>query len=248
MAVKGGLVPFMGWPNSASTGQRVMVPFHPVHFEWSLLVLGVVPFDAAIDNCSLSPDQSMVAWGSVFRPMRGVKMRRLKCLIVASVLVLTVGAANAVTFDVTVGPGCSGACLVGTIDVSGGAVTSVNLQLTGLVANYTSIVASDPFSGTLWELTVADPITPPLAPQELAIFLVTSVASLAGYDGGGIFNVCLPGNSPGELGCDNAGLLQGFLTPTSATPLPAALPLFAGGAGLIGLLARRRKRKAALAA
>jgi hypothetical protein len=30
-----------------------------------------------------------------------------------------------------------------------------------------------------------------------------------------------------------------------ATPLPAALPMFVGGAGLIGLLARRRKRKTA---
>jgi hypothetical protein len=29
-----------------------------------------------------------------------------------------------------------------------------------------------------------------------------------------------------------------------ATPLPAALPLFAGGLGVIGLLARRKKRKA----
>ena len=29
----------------------------------------------------------------------------------------------------------------------------------------------------------------------------------------------------------------------TATPLPAALPLFAGGLGVIGLLARRRKRK-----
>jgi hypothetical protein len=32
-----------------------------------------------------------------------------------------------------------------------------------------------------------------------------------------------------------------------ATPLPAALPLFAGGLGMIGLLARRKKRKAAAA-
>jgi hypothetical protein len=33
-----------------------------------------------------------------------------------------------------------------------------------------------------------------------------------------------------------------------ATPLPAALPLFAGGLGLIGLLARRKKRTAAAVA
>jgi hypothetical protein len=34
----------------------------------------------------------------------------------------------------------------------------------------------------------------------------------------------------------------------ATTPLPAALPLFAGGLGVIGLLGRRRKQKAALAA
>ena len=41
----------------------------------------------------------------------------------------------------------------------------------------------------------------------------------------------------------------GFTPDVSATPLPAALPLFAGGLGVMGLLGRRRKRKAqALAA
>jgi hypothetical protein len=33
------------------------------------------------------------------------------------------------------------------------------------------------------------------------------------------------------------------LTQAGSTPLPAALPLFAGGLGVMGLLARRRKRK-----
>jgi hypothetical protein len=36
-----------------------------------------------------------------------------------------------------------------------------------------------------------------------------------------------------------------FQSPAATTPLPAALPLFAGGLGVIGLLARRRKRKVA---
>jgi type VI protein secretion system component Hcp len=34
------------------------------------------------------------------------------------------------------------------------------------------------------------------------------------------------------------------VTPTGATPLPAALPLFASGLGALGLLGWRRKRKA----
>jgi len=36
------------------------------------------------------------------------------------------------------------------------------------------------------------------------------------------------------------------LAPLSSTPLPAALPLFAGGAGFLGLFVRRRKKKKAV--
>ena len=37
--------------------------------------------------------------------------------------------------------------------------------------------------------------------------------------------------------------VEDITTAVAATPLPAALPLFAGGLGMVGLLARRRKRK-----
>ena len=44
---------------------------------------------------------------------------------------------------------------------------------------------------------------------------------------------------------DDPGFLNLDLVSVNQTPLPAALPLFAGGLGVMGLLARRRKRKAA---
>ena len=42
---------------------------------------------------------------------------------------------------------------------------------------------------------------------------------------------------------DGWGLVTGFETEAATTPLPAALPLFASGLGVIGLLGWRRKRK-----
>jgi hypothetical protein len=60
--------------------------------------------------------------------------------------------------------------------------------------------------------------------------------------------------TPAALLGSNTLLFQGLTTTdstvfidevsaTAATPLPAALPLFAGGLGVLGLLAQRRKRK-----
>jgi hypothetical protein len=48
---------------------------------------------------------------------------------------------------------------------------------------------------------------------------------------------------PFELNLDADPFLSGVLSQLSTTPLPAALPLFAGGLGLIGLFGRRRNRK-----
>lgn len=77
---------------------------------------------------------------------------------------------------------------------------------------------------------------------KLSVALGGLIASCTGngcLDAGGPYYMSatfLVLNGPTDTGSANA--------PTT-TPLPAALPLFAGGAGLIAFLARRRKRKAA---
>ena len=48
-------------------------------------------------------------------------------------------------------------------------------------------------------------------------------------------------------GDQNLGYDTVEITTTTVTPVPAALPLFAGGLGVIGLIARRRKQKATAA-
>jgi hypothetical protein len=71
-----------------------------------------------------------------------------------------------------------------------------------------------------------------------------------GFYSGGTFgpvNVSLPGGVASTCSSDPSvclaavDIFQGTLT---ATPIPAALPLFAGGLGMLGLFGRRRKQKA----
>lgn len=56
--------------------------------------------------------------------------------------------------------------------------------------------------------------------------------------------VILPGGATLQ---SESGTIYPLLSADSTTPLPAALPLFASGLGVLGLLARRRKRKSAAA-
>ncbi len=101
-------------------------------------------------------------------------------------------------------------------------------------------------------------------------FKVTFTATILGgaFDGQSIFAVFSPTNNKtgGFLGWEgldatglsetvfdqhsgststvNGGLADIFLgTPPTGTPLPAGLPLFAGGLGLLGFFGRRRKQK-----
>jgi hypothetical protein len=54
----------------------------------------------------------------------------------------------------------------------------------------------------------------------------------------------LVANSNGWEAADNMASSPQDLGYLAATPLPAALPLFAGGLGMVGFLARRKKRNA----
>lgn len=59
----------------------------------------------------------------------------------------------------------------------------------------------------------------------------------------GIIEIGTPGNADIDVNVTGNVLLGS--TAVTATPLPAALPLFAGGLGMIGLFSRRRKQKKA---
>ena len=83
-------------------------------------------------------------------------------------------------------------------------------------------------------------------------FLATTSGNTGDYDCG-VAGYCLIGpGSPGTSGLGNPddpyASISFSAVPISETPLPGALPLFATGFGLMGLLGWRRKRRAAAVA
>ena len=135
---------------------------------------------------------------------------------------------------------------------TGWSYSSVNNPWSNAPYGGSSIVYNNP-----WRVSGNSPVMPPelmissgqtlsgfevmyTGPVAPASVLWTAFATLGTYNGPGCFNC---GINPGFEG---VGLDPPWqpITPI-ATPLPAALPLFAGGLGALGLLGWRRKRKAA---
>jgi hypothetical protein len=65
--------------------------------------------------------------------------------------------------------------------------------------------------------------------------------------GGSATNVELAGKGGAFFFLDAGATLTAEVAPPPTTPLPTALPLFAGGLGFVGYLAKRRKKSTALA-
>jgi hypothetical protein len=83
-------------------------------------------------------------------------------------------------------------------------------------------------------------------PQSIATFLQTYAFNLTEtLSAGETVDFLADTGTNGD--CSFCNLSTGLEATISATPLPGALPLFASGLGVMGLLARRRKRKPALA-
>lgn len=106
---------------------------------------------------------------------------------------------------------------------------------------------SFPFSAS----SVSTEVTQTLAFTYGVPFLLSGVLGVdAGHDAGAFVATFVDFSSTAildEVILPNGAILNsesGTSYPLSATPVPAALPLFAGGLGVIGLLARRRKQKA----
>ena len=128
----------------------------------------------------------------------------------------------------------------GTLSVFDNSVTSVDINIGGFGPfNTIQFQGSDPVDLSDYELVLVNGSN---AVNELYLIIDTSATLFAGLTSQ---------VDPASVVLDDNGLpltssITGSLT--AETPIPAALPLFAGGLGLMGFLGRRRKRKVALTA
>lgn len=166
-------------------------------------------------------------------------MRRFQFAAAAFVAVLMSSAAQAttVTYNLTLTP-LAGSSLAGTgtltitdgpvgsgfLSVPVADITTLSISIGGFNFNLIGHISALEFDGgSLFDITAGPAV---IGAASLSVNALTSVY----FD-----NL-----STGGISSDDT------ITAIAATPLPAALPLFAGGLGLVGLLARRKKRRTAL--
>jgi hypothetical protein len=156
-------------------------------------------------------------------------------------VVLAASPTFAATFSVT---GLTDVTGTLTIDTVAGTVTVADLDYSVTSPpDYTNIVSQFQNASVGYLVRVADGSTGTV--DLLTIVLDDNGTSLVGYEGGAIvlahfLSGCTAIASVFQCSGVSADLGTGALT---ATPLPAALPLFATGIGGLGLLGWRRKRK-----
>jgi hypothetical protein len=104
----------------------------------------------------------------------------------------------------------------------------------------------------LFNTVAGAPVTLTAGAYLVAAYLTTPdyvTVPLGNVSGGLVYNADISSNTTGAYGstcCNGAGsyfLGANFDTAALLTPLPATIPLIAGGLGLVGMLTRRRKRK-----
>jgi hypothetical protein len=164
------------------------------------------------------------------------------------------------TFGST-GQTVSGTLVFGPTSTTNRGIESANISISGFPGVFTTVIGQDsgpppitfpPAPPDEFEWFVAIRQSGPLnSPRMGIVFLVESLD--AGNSIGGILGPIVDGNyiNP-PVDCvtgtctHSADMLTGSLAPAPAqTPLPAALPLFASGLGVLGLLGWRRKKNAA---
>ena len=148
------------------------------------------------------------------------------------VLLLSVGGAKASTVFAATGAATGEV----TIDTVTGSIISGDLKVSGISSDLTNLIFSQT---TPARFEFADAAT---GIGDRAFFSFPPTSTLVGFSGGtagtSSFTNCV---LPGTVNCSVSRIGD---TTFTATPLPAALPLFATGIGGLGLLGWRRKRKA----
>ena len=166
-----------------------------------------------------------------------MKSKACALLLAACVMLSVPASAGATTFSlsgVTYTSGSLGSGTVtGTFDFSAGMFSNFDITVTGGPANGFFFNEDAGSTANLVNATNS-------SDDHLVLILAASLPTSPDAVTGGLVNNCLLAEFCGEevaLG----SILGGSVT---ATPLPAALPLFATGLGGLGLLGWRRKRKA----